>query len=93
MWTEFYDMYSGGNAKEKWTRIFIEAREDDALAIFYNRFGHNPYRVTCTCCGPDYSIHECETIERYIQMDNVLIIPASEIKPEERVSDIGLDKE
>lgn len=56
MWTLFWDMHSGGSAKEKWTKIYIEADEEEAKVIFYNRFGHNPKRVTCTCCGEDYSI-------------------------------------
>lgn len=57
-WTKFWDMNSGGGLKEKWSLIFIEATEDEAKVIFYNRFGHNPDRVSCTCCGPDYSITE-----------------------------------
>jgi len=56
MWTQFWDMHSGGGQKEKWAYIYIEAKEDEAKIIFYNRFGHNPERVTCTCCGDDYSI-------------------------------------
>jgi len=56
MWTRFMDMHSGGSAKERWSYIYIEAPEDEARLIFYNRFGHNPERVTCTCCGNDYSI-------------------------------------
>lgn len=64
MWTEFWDMHSGGGQKEKWSLIFIEAPERDAKIIFYNRFGHNPDRVTCTCCGGDYSINESDSIEQ-----------------------------
>lgn len=56
MWTQFWDMHSGGGSKEKWARIYIEAPEEEAVLIFYNRFGHNPKRVSCTCCGDDYSI-------------------------------------
>jgi hypothetical protein len=58
------DMHSGGSLKEKWQYIYIEAKEDDAKTIFYNRFGHNPERVTCTCCGEDYSISESKTFEQ-----------------------------
>ncbi|RJQ28394.1 hypothetical protein C4565_03765 [Candidatus Parcubacteria bacterium] len=144
-WTLFWDMHSGGSQKEQWGHIYIEAPEDEARVIFYNRFGHNPERVTCTCCGEDYSIssHEdlrqlsgfhrgCrniktprganglyqnddsviqkhlyleedeqppegyevddrwsshrdyQTMEQYAASDNVLIIPADNIKPEER---------
>lgn len=64
-WTHFWDMHSGGDTKEKpYNHIFIEAKEDDATTIFYNRFGHNPNRVSCTCCGPDYSITEYKTLEQ-----------------------------
>jgi len=59
MWTQFHDMHSGGGCKEEpYGKIYIEAPEDEAKTIFYNRFGHNPERVTCTCCGDDYSITE-----------------------------------
>lgn len=63
MWTRFMDMCSGGSRKEKWSHIYIEAPEEEAKVIFYNRFKHSPERVTCTCCGQDYSISEDETIE------------------------------
>ena len=63
-WTRFMDMHSGGGLKEKWAYIYIEAPEDMAKIIFYNRFGHNPERVTCTCCGDDYSISEEKNIEQ-----------------------------
>lgn len=58
MWTHFMDMHSGGGQKLDWAHIFIEAAEADAKVIFYNRFKRNPERVTCTCCGEDYSISE-----------------------------------
>jgi len=57
------DMHSGGRQKEKWVYIYIEAKEDEAIKIFYNRFGHNPHRVTCTCCGNDYSLTESPTLK------------------------------
>lgn len=63
MWTQFWDMHSGGRSKEQWTQIFIEAPIKEAQVIFYNRFGHNPNRVTCTCCGDDYITSEYETLE------------------------------
>ena len=62
MWTKFMDTHSGGDKKENWENIYIEAPKEEAKVIFYNRFGHNPDRVTCTCCGPDYSIYEEETL-------------------------------
>lgn len=57
-WTQFMDMHSGGGLKEKWSYIYIEAPPSEAEIIFYNRFGHNPHRVSCTCCGQDYSLSE-----------------------------------
>lgn len=58
MWTQFWDMHSGGGLKEPpYHCIYIEApSQDEAEVIFYNRFGHNPDRITCTCCGNDYSV-------------------------------------
>ena len=70
MWVLFWDMHSGGSCKVRLNdqpkeKIYIEAAsQDEAEIIFYNRFGHNPNRVTCTCCGPDYSISEGESLER-----------------------------
>lgn len=63
MWTQFWDMHSGGSQKEKFSQCFIEAPEKEAKIIFYNRFGHNPERVTCTCCGEDYSTSEYKTLK------------------------------
>lgn len=63
-WTQFHDMHSGGSLKEKWHHIFIEAPIEEAKVIFYNRFGHNPERVTCTCCGDDYSLSESDSLEQ-----------------------------
>ena len=64
-WTLFWDMHSGGGTKEApYEKIYIEANEEEAKVIFYNRFGHNPERVTCTCCGEDYSIDESDTLNQ-----------------------------
>ncbi len=63
-WTHFYDMHSGGGSKEEWEHIFIEAPEKEAKIIFFNRFGHNANRVSCTCCGNDYSISEHDSLEQ-----------------------------
>ncbi len=117
------DMHSGGSRKESFSHCYIEAPETEAKVIFYNRFGHNPTRVTCTCCGEDYSISEHESLEQasgferncaydndkhcyiekhnghewsgeyvlletYKRRQNVCIIYASDIKPEEREGDV-----
>jgi len=61
-WVQFWDMHSGGGLKQPpYHYICIEAAsQEEAEVIFQNRFGRNPRRVTCTCCGPDYSIEELE---------------------------------
>ena len=64
MWTLFWDMSSGGGSKEKWDKIYIELPQAEAEVYFYNRFGHNPNRVSCTCCGPDYTISEDESLKQ-----------------------------
>lgn len=70
MWTRFMDMHSGGGTKEKPHEfIYIEALEEEAKVIFYNRFGHNPERVTCTCCGEDYSISSEKTLRELTAYD------------------------
>lgn len=63
VWTHFWDMSSGGDQKLDFHHCFIEAPKSEAKTIFYNRFGRNPDRVTCTCCGSDYSISEYPTID------------------------------
>jgi hypothetical protein len=57
------DMYSGGDAKEDFEYLYIEAPLDEAESIFYARYGHVPDRVSCTCCGEDYSVTESATLE------------------------------
>ena len=64
-WTHFHDMHSGGGLKiEPYSHIFIEAPQEEAELVFYNRFGRNPHRVTCSCCGEDYSVSEETTLEQ-----------------------------
>lgn len=53
--------------KKKWIEkqiVYIEAPEQEAKVIFYNRFGHSPDRVTCNCCGSDYSISEDKSLRQ-----------------------------
>lgn len=65
MWTQFWDMHSGGSTKQdKFDKIYIEASEEEAKVIFENRFGHDPTDVACSCCGENYSISEYETLLR-----------------------------
>lgn len=63
-WTQFWDMHSGGGTAEPpYNHIFIELPKDKACIYFYNRFGHSPWRVSCTCCGADYSIEQFDSLE------------------------------
>lgn len=69
-WTRFMDMHSGGGCKEApYEYILIEAPEDEARRVFYNRFGHSPDRVSCTCCGEDYSVSESESLAKATAYD------------------------
>ena len=61
-WTMFWDMSSGGGHKEPYHYIFIEAPYAEAKIIFFKRFEHSPDRVSCTCCGADYSVSEHQTL-------------------------------
>ena len=93
-------MHSGGDLKEQWAHIFIEAPKNEAEIIFYNRFGHSPDRVTCTCCGEDYAVDESDSLEQattylrnsdleeYLKSPEVLIIRNEDIKPEERLGNV-----
>jgi hypothetical protein len=62
MWTQFFDLASGGYEKEKWTYIYIEAPEVQAITIFKRKFGHSPLDAACDCCGENYGITEHETL-------------------------------
>lgn len=65
IWTQFWDMHSGGDIKEEYQYIYIESEsEEQAKIIFYNRFGHSPNRVSCTCCGEDYAIESHKDIKQ-----------------------------
>ena len=92
MWTAFMDMHSGGGTKEgSFERIYIEAPEEEAHVIFYNRFGHSPSRVSCTCCGEDYSTTMYDTLEEAMASAGArptLVIPASDIRAAERVGTV-----
>ena len=120
-YTKFMDMHSGGGRKLDWEFIYINAPQEEAELVFYHRFGRNPYRVTCSCCGEDYSITQSPTLaqatayargcdydkaakgwgepprsyrdrvvplEEYINDPLVLVIPADEIEPHERVGEL-----
>jgi hypothetical protein len=58
MWVLFMDMHSGGGLKRPpYEKIYIEANSAiEAEEIFKEKVGCNPHKVTCECCGQDYSI-------------------------------------
>ncbi len=81
MWTVFFDMHSGGNQKLEWQVIFIEAPIARAVDIFIDEFKINPYRISCSCCGPDYSLSQYPTLaeacEHYRGSSNKVIYTES----------------
>ena len=81
IWTYFYDMHSGGDTKvEPYEMILIEAPKKEAISVFYSRFGRNPLRVTCTCCGEDYSIEAGELTRITGYYRNCAYEPTGEVK-------------
>lgn len=62
-WTEFWDMHSGGDRKLDWSKIYIQGDVATARRIFEEKFGRDPDNVTCSCCGPDYSVTESGSLE------------------------------
>lgn len=63
-WTHFMDMHSGGRAKDKFEHCYIQANKKMAIKIFRIKFGHDPEKVACSCCGENYSIHEGESLSQ-----------------------------
>jgi hypothetical protein len=58
------DMHSGGSLKQPpFEYIYIEAEIEIAEQIFNKKFGHDPYDVSCSCCGENYSVSEYTTLE------------------------------
>lgn len=68
-WTRFMDMHSGGGQKGPAAKILIEAPEAEARVIFFNRFGLNPDRVSCTCCGEDFGVGEHDSLAEATAFD------------------------
>lgn len=64
-WTRFMDMHSGGGCKIPGGEyIYIEAdSEEAARRLLMTRFGRDADNVTCDCCGADYSVDTCDTLE------------------------------
>ena len=60
MFTQFFDMHSGGHRKTNWDKIFVEAPEKEAIEFFMEVFDENPYDVACQCCGTNFSVYEVD---------------------------------
>lgn len=71
MYTSFFDLHSGGEAKTDYPRIYIEAPEEKAVAIFTALFG-DPDNVTCGCCGVDYSYYEVDAVD--VRRDHPILV-------------------
>lgn len=67
MWTEFYDMSSGGSENPEYSKIFLEFPYEQAITVFERMFNVNPLNTTCECCGPDFYIIEHENVN----LDNI----------------------
>lgn len=84
-WTLFWDMSSGGSTKEgKFEKIYVQLPQKEAEIFFYNRFGHNPNRVSCTCCGSDYSISEDATFAEASDFHRNAIVKDGKEKPTDK---------
>ncbi len=95
-WTQFMDMHSGGGQKLEWSYVYIQAPQKEAEIVFQHRFKRNPHRVTCTCCGPDYSISESPTLEQATGYergcDSVYVAPDGNIYTEDDWYGLPIEK-
>jgi hypothetical protein len=71
-------MHGGGGQKTDYSKIYIEAPEEEARSVFYSRFGINADRVSCTCCGPDFSVSEYETLDAATEYERSEPVPDSQ---------------
>lgn len=80
MWTLFFDMSSGGYKKESFSKLIVELPEAKAVEWFEQKYGHNPYDVTCSCCGSDYAVCEYDTVPDDFKGEIVAAPSAGETK-------------
>lgn len=74
MYTLFYDLSSGGYQKEGFQKLAVNLSMDKAEKWFEETYGHDPYRMTCDCCGPDYSVYEFDSLEELRNHYNNVIL-------------------
>lgn len=72
-WTQFDDCHSGGGTNTEYEVIYIQAPQDEAIAVFGARFGMSPYSVNCSCCGQNYSVSECADFTQATGWDRNLV--------------------
>lgn len=60
IWTRFHDHNTGGTMKTTYREIYIRAPVREAKVIFYDVIGHDPEKISCECCGEDFTIDELE---------------------------------
>lgn len=84
MITVFIDMHTKGYTKHGSDFIIVTAPEEKAIRIFTAKF-QDPEYVTCDCCGPDYAVHEYDSIQDFMN-DDVF-------KPSKRGSLVKFDDE
>jgi hypothetical protein len=63
MWTEFWDMHSGGSLKTPFHYIYIEAPMEKAIVVFQNVFKISPLETACECCGRNFAIDGSPSME------------------------------
>ncbi len=90
MWTALRDTHAGGIQKLEWKWVVIEADEDEATSVFFSRFGINPNRVSCTCCGSDFSIWDDFDLDYIEDDEKALIIRTTDILTEERQTEVPI---
>ena len=70
----FTDMYSGGSKTGEFETYIVYAdNEDLGEQIFTALTGFDPYDISCTCCGSDFSVWLCdldEYLERVVSLES-----------------------
>ena len=72
MIVKFYDMNSGGRLSTEYKVILISCNdESEARSIFTDRFGLDSRNVSCSCCGPDFSVTTYSSLEGATAIDRM----------------------
>ena len=98
MWTRFI---TDGELAKQYLYIYVEASEEEAKSVFYNRFGPSRCDYMIFAWGDEdldeitnfgfYPLREKgETLSEFMRQDDVLFIFAEDITPEERAIRVPL---